>query len=117
MDFKLNDDNLVLKKCYNENINYKVFDVGNSDICYKLSTSRPDTIKKWQEECRLNRYKGAASGNVGYIFLCKAVDGMVETAPIQIPNRVQATRTPEQIAAEYGKPLEIAQKPLEIPDA
>ena len=28
-----------------------------------------------------------------------------------------ATRTPEQIAAEYGKPLEIAQKPLEIPDA
>lgn len=87
------------------------------DYSEKLSATRSDTIKKWQEECRLNRYKGAASGNVGYIFLCKAVDGMVETAPMQVPNRVQATRTPEQIAAEYGQTApQIAQKPLELPD-
>ena len=56
----------------------------SSDVCEKLSTTRPNTIKKWQEECRLGRYKGAASGNVGMIFLCKAVDGMVETAPVQV---------------------------------
>lgn len=56
----------------------------NTDICEKLGTTRSDTIKKWQEECRLGRYKGAASGNVGMIFLCKAVDGMAETAPVQV---------------------------------
>ena len=56
----------------------------SSDICEKLGTSRSDTVKKWQEECRLGRYKGAASGNVGMIFLCKAVDGMAETAPVQV---------------------------------
>ena len=62
----------------------------NTDICEKLGTTRSDTIKKWQEECRLGRYKGAASGNVGMIFLCKAVDGMVETAPVQVPNNKTA---------------------------
>ena len=56
----------------------------NNDICEKLGTTRSDTVKKWQEECRLGRYKGAASGNVGMIFLCKAVDGMAETAPVQV---------------------------------
>ena len=73
----------------------------NSDICKKLGSSRSDTVKKWQEECKLGRYKSAASGNVGGIFLCKAVDGMVETAPVQVQNQVQH-RTPEQIAADYG---------------
>lgn len=63
------------------------------------STLRADTIKKWQEECRLGRYKSAASGNVGGIFLCKAVDGMVETAPIQVENTAQR-RTLEQIEQE-----------------
>ena len=62
----------------------------NTDICEKLGTTRSDTIKKWQEECRLGRYKGAATGNVGMIFLCKAVDGMVETAPVQVPNNKTA---------------------------
>ena len=56
----------------------------NNDICDTLGTTRSDTVKKWQEECRLGRYKGAASGNVGMIFLCKAVDGMVETAPVHV---------------------------------
>lgn len=73
----------------------------STDICEKLGSSRPDTVKKWQEECKLGRYKSAASGNVGGIFLCKAVDGMVETAPVQVQNQVQH-RTPEQIAADYG---------------
>lgn len=61
-----------------------------NDICEKLGTSRSDTVKKWQEECRLGRYKGAAAGNVGMIFLCKAVDGMVETAPVQVQVKASA---------------------------
>lgn len=65
------------------------------------STVRADTIKKWQDECRLGRYKSAAAGNVGGIFLCKAVDGMVETAPVPVANQEQH-RTAEQIAADYG---------------
>ena len=71
------------------------------DYSVELGTSRSDTIKKWQDECRLGRYKSAASGNVGGIFLCKAVDGMVETAPIPVQNTEQR-RTAEQIAADYG---------------
>lgn len=66
-----------------------------NDICEKFSTSRSDTIKKWQEECRLGRYKGAASGNVGMIFLCKAVDGMAETAPVQIATKQGALSASE----------------------
>lgn len=72
----------------------------SGDICEKFGSSRSDTIKKWQEECRLGRYKSAASGNVGGIFLCKAVDGMVETAPMQIENQVQR-QSIEEIQARY----------------
>ena len=72
----------------------------NGDICEKFGTSRSDTIKKWQEECKLGRYKSAASGNVGGIFLCKAVDGMVETAPVQIENSEQK-RSIEEIQQRY----------------
>lgn len=64
------------------------------------STARSDAVKKWQDECRLGRYKSAAAGNVGGIFLCKAVDGMVETAPVPVVNPEQH-RTAEQIAADY----------------
>lgn len=85
----------------------------NTDICEKLGTTRSDTIKKWQEECRLGRYKGAASGNVGMIFLCKAVDGMAETAPVQVAVKQGALSAAElpklggsaaksQIVAEIG---------------
>lgn len=56
----------------------------------KLSRTRSDTVKRWQAECKLGRYKGAAAGNVGYIFLCKAVDGMAETAPVQTEPKRQA---------------------------
>lgn len=72
-----------------------------SDYSERLGTSRSDTIKKWQDECKLGRYKSAAAGNVGGIFLCKAVDGMVETAPIPVANQEQH-RTAEQIAADYS---------------
>lgn len=72
----------------------------SGDICEKFGSSRSDTIKKWQEECRLGRYKSAASGNVGGIFLCKAVDGMVETAPVQVENQAQR-QSLEEIAAKY----------------
>lgn len=73
----------------------------SGDVCEKLGTSRPDTIKKWQEECRLGRYKSAAAGNVGGIFLCKAVDGMVETAPVQMENQAQR-QSLEQIQQRYN---------------
>lgn len=73
------------------------------DYCEKLNFSRSDTIKKWQDECALGRYKSAASGNVGGIFLCKAVDGMAETAPVQIEQK-QGTpqQSLEQITAEFA---------------
>lgn len=74
-----------------------------NDYCEKLSLSRSDTIKKWQDECALGRYKSAASGNVGGIFLCKAVDGMAETAPVQIDQRRDKPRESlEQIKEEFG---------------
>lgn len=76
----------------------------SGDICEKLGSSRPDTVKKWQEECKLGRYKSAASGNVGGIFLCKAVDGMVETAPALVQNPEQQ-RTLEQIQQERQQRL------------
>ena len=82
----------------------------NSDICYKLGSSRSDTIKKWQEECRLGRYKGAASGNVGMIFLCKAVDGMVETAPVMVTHPKQSLTAAELPKLNGGKVLEITQE-------
>lgn len=73
----------------------------STDMCEKLGTSRPDTVKKWIDECKLGRYKGAAAGNVGYIFLCKAVDGYVERSETVIVKPEQH-RTAEQIAADYG---------------
>lgn len=79
------------------------------------SSLRSNTIKKWQEECKLGRYKSAASGNVGGIFLCKAVDGMVETAPVQVENKAQV-QSIEEIQARYS--IEQAEKPLlEVPKA
>ena len=79
----------------------------NSDVCYKLGSSRSDTVKKWQEECRLGRYKGAASGNVGMIFLCKAVDGMVETAPVQVTINKSSLTAAELPKLNGGKVLEL----------
>lgn len=76
-------------------------DTRTGDICSKFGTSRSDTIKKWSEECKIGRYKSAASGNVGGIFLCKAVDGMVETAPVQLVNQEQH-KSIEQIASEHN---------------
>lgn len=71
------------------------------DVCLKLGSSRSETIKKWQNECKMGRYKGAQSGNVGCIFLCKAVDGMVETAPIQVENKAQVQSIAE-IQQKHG---------------
>lgn len=79
----------------------------SGDICEKLGTTRPNTIKKWQEECRLGRYKGAASGNVGMIFLCKAVDGMVETAPVQVAINKSSLTAAELPKLNGGKVLEL----------
>lgn len=89
----------------------------SSDMCERLGTSRPDTIKKWQEECRLGRYKSAATGNVGGIFLCKAVDGMVETAPVQVENQAQR-QSLEEIQQRYiAEKQEESTKISQLPDA
>lgn len=77
------------------------------DICERLGTTRPDTVKKWQEECKLGRYKGAQAGNVGCIFLCKAVDGMAETAPIQV-GQAKQTLSDSELPKLGTNPLEIA---------
>ena len=74
------------------------------DICAKFNLSRSDTVQKWANECRMGRYKSAAAGNVGGIFLCKAVDGMAETAPIQV-DASNMHKTAEQIARERGLKL------------
>lgn len=54
------------------------------DVSEKFSCRRSDVVQSWLQECKLGRYKGAAAGNVGCIFLCKAIDGLVETAPMHI---------------------------------
>lgn len=75
----------------------------SNDICVKLGSSRSDTIKKWQSECALGRYKGAASGNVGMIFLCKAVDGMAETAPVQTQAQISQIRSSTELLEDMRK--------------
>lgn len=77
--------------------------VDSNEICYKLGSSRSDTIKNWQRECALGRYKGAASGNVGMIFLCKAVDGMVETAPVQTQAQIGQIRSSSELLEDMRK--------------
>lgn len=75
----------------------------SSDYCVKLGSSRSDTVKKWQSECALGRYKGAASGNVGMIFLCKAVDGMAETAPVQTQAQISQIRSSSELLEDMRK--------------
>ena len=75
----------------------------SNDICVKLGSSRSDTVKKWQAECALGRYKGAASGNVGMIFLCKAVDGMAETAPVQTQAQISQIRSSSELLEDMKK--------------
>ena len=87
----------------------------STDICEKLGSSRSDTVKKWQEECKLGRYKSAATGNVGGIFLCKAVDGMAETAPVQIENQAQR-QSIEEIQQRYISEQKSGQNSLPIAD-
>lgn len=84
----------------------------SSDVCDKLGTTRPNTVKKWQDECKIGRYKGAQAGNVGCIFLCKAVDGMAETAPVQV-SEVKQQATLEDI---QRRALELSQNKPQLPD-
>lgn len=53
MDFKLNDENLILKKYYEEYDNYKVLEVGNGDICYIFFSSNglyfPNELECFEE--------------------------------------------------------------------
>lgn len=82
------------------------------DYSETLNLSRSEVCKIWQKECKMNRYKGAAAGNVGYIFLSKAVDGLTETAPtqkIEITG-TQPTATPLDIAKRHKVSANIAKQ-------
>lgn len=82
------------------------------DYCSSLNLSRSDTVTKWANECKIGRYKLASTGNVGGIFLCKAVDGMVETAPMQVKQSSEY-KSIEQIASERG--LELHENQTQLP--
>lgn len=88
----------------------------SDDYNEELSSYRSDIIKKWQEECKLGRYKMAASGNVGGIFLCKAIDGLCETAPIQVeqPKRVLSLDQLPVLSETDGKKRHLGAKSLEM---
>lgn len=86
----------------------------NGGFSDELSLSRSDTVQNWLNECKQGRYKNASSGNVGGIFLCKAVDGMVETAPVQVKQSSEY-KSIEQIANERGIELHENNKQLPPP--
>lgn len=74
------------------------------------------SAKKWRAECEAAAYDSALSGNPGAMFILKANYGYTETAPIPTANPYQiATRTPEEIAAGYGKLYENDTQ-LRLPD-
>lgn len=88
------------------------------DYRQEPSTSHSDTVKKWLSECENALFRGAAEGNkVGCIFALKANYGYTETAPVPVtsPHQIQG-RTPEQIAAEYGRELCENKAKLELPE-
>lgn len=84
----------------------------------ELSTSHSNTVKKWLAECENALFRGAAEGNkVGCIFALKANYGYTETAPVLAVNPYQIQgRTPEQIAAEYGRQIEDKGQLPELPE-
>ncbi len=88
------------------------------DYKQEPSTSHSDTVKKWLAECENALFRGAAEGNkVGCIFALKANYGYTETAPVPTvnPHQIQG-RTPEQIAAEYGRQIEDKGQLPELPE-
>lgn len=89
-----------------------------ADYSEELGSSRSDTIKKWQEECQTGRRKGASAGSIGDIFLCKAVDGMVETAPAQVPYSGDQRQSLEEIQHRYiSENREESTRISRLPDA
>lgn len=77
----------------------------NEEYRQEPSTTHSDMVKKWQEECEKVQYRGATEKfSTGSIFVLKADYGYTETAPVPVQNPHQiASRTPEEIAAGYGK--------------
>lgn len=89
-----------------------------ADYSEELGSSRSDTVKKWQEECQTGRRKGASAGSIGDIFLCKAVDGMVETAPAQVPYSGDQRQSLEEIQHRYiSENREESTRISRLPDA
>jgi len=72
-------DNLIL---YNSGLNT----ITSSNNYYvqdsrQILLFRYELVSRWQAECRNNRIKGAGRGNVGQIFLTKALDGIRDDTP------------------------------------
>lgn len=66
------------------------------------SSAHSDFTKKWIQDAKTSRLRGASAGNVGMIFLCKAVDGLVEAQPQTVEIADKKLRlSPEQIADKY----------------
>ncbi len=90
----------------------------NGDYRQELSTSHSETVKKWLKECEASLFDGATEQNsIGCIFALKANYGYTETAPVPTvnPHQIQG-RTPEQIAAEYGRQIEDKGQMPELPE-
>lgn len=73
MDFKLDDENLILKKYYDENDNYKVIEVGNSDLCYIFFSSNglyfPNELECFEDTIgKKDRYEWWGVGHTDEIW-------------------------------------------------
>lgn len=73
MDFKLDDENLILKKYYDEDDNYKVIEVGSSDLCYIFFSSNglyfPNELECFKETIeKKDRYEWWGVGHTGEIL-------------------------------------------------
>ncbi len=87
---------------------------------YRSSTAHAVTVKKWFDICKsftVNRLHNKGGTDANLIFIAKAAYGMAETAPVLVanPHQIQG-RTPEQIAAEYGRQIEDKGKLPELPE-
>lgn len=82
------------------------------------SSEHTRMAKKWRAECEGAAYSSALSGNPGAMFILKANYGYKEDSPSPVQNTNQIiTRSPEEIAAQYGKVYNTGNLELpEVPD-
>lgn len=74
-----------------------------NEYCEELSTTRSDTVKKWDRESESSWQDEASTGNPGPMFVLKSRRGWSEQAPaVGMSEERMLKRTAEQIAADYG---------------